>query len=590
MDSIPLPLQPVLGEIRADTRTSLTHSWYRDNQQRWLLGFKILLSAKPSEFMPEETSWFLVVEEKIGDARITVFPATDGGITSTFPHQSANLPGPPGSLWRLGNPCLERPGAAFGRDLASGEPIELAERLVWHLHRLLGWVDAAVAGTLLGPNDHVELPSLGIWSGTIMGFTENIEDLKLWLPLIGTWGYAVTGALNGAMKHRQVIKYFKSNGELVKRDYTGPGDDNLPVDTVWIMLSQLPILEPWQAPRNWQELSACLERDSVSLKEIFDRVGRDTRSTRKNSITRLLVGAPFSEKGGTAAGRIHWIGAEQIGLSGADSKRNGFRPVEKNRIQWDVAKASSAERIRWMKTANWASDQLRTRGQAERKVCLSRILLIGAGAIGSALIENLARLGISEIGVIDGDTLEVGNLSRHTLGISDCGHLKADALASRLNNCGPDIVSIAHPGTFPPSDSSVSDRLRQYDAIIDCTGSDSVLRALSAFDWRTEKLFVSLSISWGAREFFCFSASEVSFPSIDALGRFSQGMTIRPSIESANREGIGCWHPVFPADADDIQLWSAIGSRFVRRAIIERTRMCKIFRLSDDSTVTVTNV
>lgn len=46
-------------------------------------------------------------------------------------------------------------------------------------------------------------------------------------------------------------------------------------------------------------------------------------------------------------------------------------------------------------------------------------------------------------------------------------------------------------------------------------------------------------------------------------------------------EGIGCWHPVFPASADDVRLWAAIGTKFIRRAVVERGRLCEHF-VQDD--------
>jgi hypothetical protein len=50
-------------------------------------------------------------------------------------------------------------------------------------------------------------------------------------------------------------------------------------------------------------------------------------------------------------------------------------------------------------------------------------------------------------------------------------------------------------------------------------------------------------------------------------------------------EGIGCWHPVFPATADDVNLWAAIGSKFVRRAVIDRRKTAALFVLGEDGGV-----
>ncbi|WP_378942667.1 HesA/MoeB/ThiF family protein [Mesorhizobium sp. ANAO-SY3R2] len=587
IDSIPLPLQPLLDEIEVCPRTTLVQGWFRDNKCRWVLGFNACLSVSPSPFMPAESSWFLVVEDEPTRPKITIFPAADGGITCTFPHQSANLPGPAGSLWRLGNPCIERPEAAFKRDAVTGEPTDLAERLIWRVGRLLSWIDAAATEKLLEPGDHIELPSFDAALGTVLGFTETLDDLSNWSPQIGNWGYAVTGAISCAFRHRQVVRYLTASGNVFKEDGVDDGGADLPVDAVWVMLPRMPTIAPWQPPMTWRELSACLESDGVSLEEIFLQAGRQMRTLKRSSPSRLLLGFPLAQKVAYQPERIHWIAAENIGLSGATAKRNGFRPIENNRARWDATRATSMDRIKWIKTANWASDQLRTRGEAQDVVRSSRVLIVGAGAVGSAVAENLARLGVREFGVVDGDLMEIGNLSRHTLGMSDCGHSKAKAVAARLGNCAPDVSATPYLSAFPTSDIRIAEALRKYNVVIDCTGSDAVLQAMAEFDWQTEKLFVSLSIGWGAKEFFCFSVSEAAFPAVDALDRFASNMTFKPHMEAANREGIGCWHPVFPASADDIQLWGAIGSKYVRTAIVDRRRQCKIYRLMADATVTV---
>ncbi|MER9124251.1 ThiF family adenylyltransferase [Mesorhizobium sp. M0959] len=566
---------------------TLTKGWFRDNKHRWVLGFKAALSVDPSPFMPTESSWYVVIEDVPPRPKITIFPAADGGITCTFPHQAANLCGPTDSLWRMGYPCIERPEAAFKRDAVTGEPAELGERIIWRLGRLLSWIDAAACGRLVEIGDPVELPTFDAASGTTLGFNETLSDLPGWSSQVGNWGYAVTGAISCAYKYRQVIRYLTTDGHVFKQDALRQEGADLPVDAVWVMLPRMPIVAPWQAPMVWHELSMCLESDSISLEDIFRQAGFRSRTLKRSSPSRLLLGFPFAQKVGQKPERIHWIAVENIGLSDATAKRNGFRPVENNRAIWDAARAASRDGIRWMKTANWASDQLRTRGEAEDAVRSRRVLVIGAGAIGSAVAENLARMGVHDFGIIDGDLLDIGNLSRHTLGMPDCGHAKAEAVAARLKNCAPDIAAVAYKGTFPPTDARIAEELRRYDVLIDCTGSDAVLRSMAEFDWRTEKLFVSLSIGWGAQEFFCFSLSEAGFPALDALDRFGRNLTFKPQMEEANREGIGCWHPVFPASADDIQLWGAIGSKYVRNAILSKERQCKIYRLMDDATVTV---
>ncbi|MGE5287305.1 MAG: ThiF family adenylyltransferase [Micromonosporaceae bacterium] len=60
------------------------------------------------------------------------------------------------------------------------------------------------------------------------------------------------------------------------------------------------------------------------------------------------------------------------------------------------------------------------------------VLIVGAGAVGGFVAEELARLGFSPIRLVDPDVLEVENLIRHPLGAPALGQPKAPALASKI--------------------------------------------------------------------------------------------------------------------------------------------------------------
>lgn len=70
----------------------------------------------------------------------------------------------------------------------------------------------------------------------------------------------------------------------------------------------------------------------------------------------------------------------------------------------------------------------------------SRIHIIGCGAIGSVVAENLARFGITNITLYDFDIVEPHNIANQMFRHIDIGKLKVDALASILKEINPDIV------------------------------------------------------------------------------------------------------------------------------------------------------
>lgn len=589
-DSVLAPLRAVMRAIDDCPRTEQLGPWFQDEKHRWALKFAARLSVDPSQFIPTESRWYLVVENTLPFPAIRIYPAVDDGIDCTFPHQAINLFEAGNSRWRRGNPCLERPEAAFKRDEVSEEPADVSNRLVWHVGRLLSWIDAAASGSLVRAGDLVELPSFDARSTPVFGFVEVPAGLSPWLNQAGNWGFAVTGLLEGTVSYRKIVTFMSKDGEALKVvDEITRGEAR--ADAIWIMLPNAPIIPPWQIPMTWRELSAQMLSANIDLAAILSEAGRISRAKWSTVVpTKLLLGFPLEERRGHAPDRVHWIAIDKIGLGNTETTQNGFRPTERNRVRADIEKARSNGPLRWIRTLNWATDQLRTRGESESVVRSSRVLILGAGAIGSAVAENLARSGVVDIAVMDGDLVEMGNLSRHTLSVSDCGHSKAKALVSRLNNCMLDVTAKAYETMFPPMQTSMADAVRSYDVVIDCTGSDAVLESMGKFEWGAEKLFISLSIGWGAKDFYCYATSETMFPATDAKELFSKHISFSPNLSLANREGIGCWHPVFPATADDIQQWSAIGTKFIRTAISNRQRVCKLYRANTDGSISVTNV
>jgi adenylyltransferase/sulfurtransferase len=70
----------------------------------------------------------------------------------------------------------------------------------------------------------------------------------------------------------------------------------------------------------------------------------------------------------------------------------------------------------------------------------ARILVAGAGGLGSAILTYLAVAGVGEIRVIDGDIVELSNLNRQVLhSDKDIGRSKVDSAKEKLEALNPDI-------------------------------------------------------------------------------------------------------------------------------------------------------
>ncbi len=79
-------------------------------------------------------------------------------------------------------------------------------------------------------------------------------------------------------------------------------------------------------------------------------------------------------------------------------------------------------------------------GWDQEKISSSKILLVGAGAIGCETAKNLVLAGIGELTIVDFDIVEITNLNRQFLyQEQDVGKRKADVAAKRLSELNPDV-------------------------------------------------------------------------------------------------------------------------------------------------------
>lgn len=108
----------------------------------------------------------------------------------------------------------------------------------------------------------------------------------------------------------------------------------------------------------------------------------------------------------------------------------------------------------------------------QEKLLGSKVLVIGAGGLGSPAAFYLAAAGIGTIGLIDGDTVDLSNLQRQILHTTaSVGQRKTESARQRIAALDPAITVECHP--FRLSADNAPDILEGYDFIIDATDSFS---------------------------------------------------------------------------------------------------------------------
>ena len=106
--------------------------------------------------------------------------------------------------------------------------------------------------------------------------------------------------------------------------------------------------------------------------------------------------------------------------------------------------------------------------EGQRRLKAGRVLLVGAGGLGSPLALYLAAAGVGTLGVVDFDVVDVSNLQRQVLhGTKDVGRPKLESARDRIHDVNP-YVHVEPYETKLTSENAL-DIIRDYDIVIDGT-------------------------------------------------------------------------------------------------------------------------
>jgi adenylyltransferase/sulfurtransferase len=109
-------------------------------------------------------------------------------------------------------------------------------------------------------------------------------------------------------------------------------------------------------------------------------------------------------------------------------------------------------------------------GPGQAKLRAARVLVIGAGGLGSPVLLYLAAAGVGTLGIVDFDTVSLSNLQRQIVHATEqVGHLKTDSAAQMLNAINPGVKVERHAFRLAPD--NATDLIARYDVVAD--GSDN---------------------------------------------------------------------------------------------------------------------
>ncbi|OGI00029.1 MAG: hypothetical protein A2104_03710 [Candidatus Melainabacteria bacterium GWF2_32_7] len=104
------------------------------------------------------------------------------------------------------------------------------------------------------------------------------------------------------------------------------------------------------------------------------------------------------------------------------------------------------------------------------KLLNSKVLICGAGGLGSAVISSLSSVGIGTLGIIDNDNVEISNLNRQFIhGFHKIGETKVNSAKEWIQQYNPEINVNTH--LIRLNSNNCDAILKEYDVIIDCFDS-----------------------------------------------------------------------------------------------------------------------
>lgn len=106
--------------------------------------------------------------------------------------------------------------------------------------------------------------------------------------------------------------------------------------------------------------------------------------------------------------------------------------------------------------------------EGQQKIFDAKVLIIGAGGLGSPIALYLAAAGVGTIGIADADTVDISNLQRQVIHFThDLGQPKVESAADKMRAINPDVtVRTYHEFLLA---NNIRPILREYDFVIDGT-------------------------------------------------------------------------------------------------------------------------
>ncbi|MGH6829065.1 MAG: HesA/MoeB/ThiF family protein [Rhizomicrobium sp.] len=133
-------------------------------------------------------------------------------------------------------------------------------------------------------------------------------------------------------------------------------------------------------------------------------------------------------------------------------------------------------------------------GAGQAKIRKSRVLVVGAGGLGSPCALYLAGAGVGHLGILDDDRVSLSNLQRQVLFVTgDVGRLKVEAAAEHIAALNPGVTVTLHAERLVAA--NARDLIADYDIVADGSDNFETRFALNDACYADRKTLVSAAVT-----------------------------------------------------------------------------------------------
>ena len=170
----------------------------------------------------------------------------------------------------------------------------------------------------------------------------------------------------------------------------------------------------------------------------------------------------------------------------------------------------------------------------QKKIISSKVLIVGAGGLGSPVAEFLSRTGVGSLGVIDDDKVSLSNLHRQSLyNTADIGKFKVQIAKNKIKKINPHTKVTAYKIRL--NNKNFKKIINDYDYIVDGSDNFKTKFLLNDYCLKFKKILVTGAISKFDGHIFTFNFKNKKIP---CLRCFFQESNISDDMLNCESDGI----------------------------------------------------